>query len=169
MGLLEQLREALHALRGCEPPPALIGGLALAAHQVPRATRDIDLLVSFEDADRVDAALLTLDYACVHRSEDAANYVRGNEGLDLLYARRPIARRLLLDASQSAEARVVSVEGLVGFKLQALANAPDRVQDLLDIRALVARHRDHLDRTELRGYFDLFDRQALWQELFDER
>ena len=169
MGLLEQLREAIAALGPCDPPPALIGGLALAAHQVPRATRDIDLLVSAEDADLVDANLRKLGYTCVHRSDDAANYVRGHEGLDLLFARRPIARRLLQHASPMAEARVVSVEGLIGFKLQALANAPDRAQDLLDIRALVARHRDQLDRAELRGYFDLFDRAALWQELFDER
>jgi hypothetical protein len=169
MGLLDQLREAIAALQHCEPPPALIGGLALAAHQVPRATRDIDLLVAAEDADRIDTALRDLGYTCVHRSDDAANYLRGREGLDLLYARRPIARRLLQDASQGAEARVVSVEGLIGFKLQALANAPERLQDLLDIRALVARHRDRLDRAELRGYFDLFDRQPLWQELFDER
>ena len=38
--LIEQLREAVLALDVCEPPPALIGGLALAAHGVVRATSD---------------------------------------------------------------------------------------------------------------------------------
>ncbi len=36
-----------------ETPPALIGGLALAAHKVIRATRDVDFLVAAVDADRV--------------------------------------------------------------------------------------------------------------------
>jgi hypothetical protein len=33
--------------------------------------------------------------------------------------------------------KVVSAEGLVGFKLQAFVNDPSRTRDLEDIRALV--------------------------------
>jgi len=40
----------------------------------------------------VHDALLDLGYQCLYRSEDAANHVRGMEGLDLLYAHRPLAR-----------------------------------------------------------------------------
>jgi hypothetical protein len=76
----------------------LIGGLALAAHQVVRATRDVDFLADADDADRLHDTLLALGYRCVHRSEDAANYLRDDEGLDLLYAHRPVARRLLDEA-----------------------------------------------------------------------
>src|SRR5690606_3625955 len=43
--LLDQIREALAAFRGGTTTPALIGGLALAAHQVVRATQDVDFLV----------------------------------------------------------------------------------------------------------------------------
>ncbi len=167
--LLEQLREALTALAGCSPPPALIGGLALAAHQVPRSTRDVDLLIAAEDAERAHEALLQLRYECVHRSIDVANYRRGNEGLDLLYAHRPLARKLLRSArvAVGGDVPVVSVEGVIGFKLQALSNAPERVQDLADIRSLVARHKPALDRAELRTYFELFGRDDLWKELLD--
>ncbi len=92
--LVEQIKEALVAFAGLRTPPALIGGLALAAHNVVRATRDVDFLVDADDADRLHRRLLELGYRCIHRSADAANYLRGEEGLDLLYAHRPKYFRL---------------------------------------------------------------------------
>ena len=53
-----------------------------------------------EAADRVHEALLDLGYQCLYRSEDAVNYVRAAQGLDLLYAHRPLARRMLVQASE---------------------------------------------------------------------
>ena len=92
--LAEQIREALSMFARNDTQPALIGGLAVVAHQVIRATKDVDFLVAAETADKVHDALLNLGYQCLYRSEDAANYVRGTEGLDLLFAHRPLARRL---------------------------------------------------------------------------
>ncbi|GAB4089427.1 nucleotidyltransferase family protein [Hydrogenophaga soli] len=167
--LAEQIREALamFALSGTEP--ALIGGLAVAAHQVIRATKDVDFLVAAEAANEVHDALLNLGYQCLYRSEDAANYVRGMEGLDLLYAHRPLARRLLAQATPRetpmGRLRVISVEGLIGFKLQGFTNDATRTRDLDDIRALMQRHRPSLDMTELREYFALFNQLDLFHEL----
>jgi hypothetical protein len=90
--LAEQIREALSMFARNDTQPALIGGLAVVAHQVIRATKDVDFLVAAETADKVHDALLNLGYQCLYRSEDAANYVRGTEGLDLLFAHRPLAR-----------------------------------------------------------------------------
>ena len=167
--LVEQIKQALAAFAGCKTPPALIGGLALAAHQVVRATRDVDFLADADDADRLHGILLDLGYRCVHRSEDAANYLRDDEGLDLLYARRPIARRLLGEASERSTAlgtlRVISAEGLIGFKLQALVNNPSRTRDLDDIRALLRAQRGKLNMAEVREYFALFDRTEWLDEL----
>lgn len=167
--LVDQIKQALAAFVGCKTPPALIGGLALAAHQVVRATRDVDFLVDADDADHLHVILLGLGYRCVHRSEDAANYQRNDEGLDLLYARRPIARRLLGEASERTTAlgnlRVISAEGLIGFKLQALVNNPSRGRDLDDIRALLRAQRGKLNLTEVRDYFALFNRTELLDEL----
>lgn len=167
--LVEQIREAVAAFVGLQSQPALIGGLALAAHQVVRATRDVDFLVDADDADRLHALLLALGYRCIHRSEDAANYLRDDEGLDLLYARRPEARRLLATAQERetgmGRLRVISAEGLVGFKLQGLVNDASRTRDLDDIRALLRANRTTLDMQELRRYFALFDRERLLDEL----
>jgi len=166
-----QIQEVLASLGKVDASTALIGGLALAPYRVVRATQDVDLLTRSADADAIHAELLRLGYRCVHRSEDAANYLRGDERVDLLYARRPIAQRLLEEAGSRDTAfgpvRVVSLEGLIAFKLQGLVNDPRRTQDLEDIRALLRANRDTVDRTELRDYFRLFDREALLDELFE--
>jgi hypothetical protein len=167
--LVEQIREALSMFALAGTKPALIGGLAVVAHSVVRATKDVDFLLEAEAADQVHEALLRLGYECIYRSEDAANYVRGTEGLDLLYAHRPLARRLLAQAAERetpmGRLRVVSVEGLIGFKLQGYVNDATRARDLDDIRALIKRHRASLDMVQLREYFALFGQEELLNEL----
>ena len=170
----KQIAEVASALNAIGVPFALIGGLALASHKVIRATQDVDLLADVEKADEIDAALAKLGYSCLHRNADAdaANYARGDERIDFLFASRPIARRLL-DAAMELETtlgdlRVVSAEGLIGFKLQALVNDPRRTRDLEDIRALLRANRGALDIEELRAYFRLFDRESLLDELLRE-
>lgn len=164
-----QVQEIIAALQRAAAPYALIGGLALASHRVVRATQDVDLLVDLERANAIDAELAKLGYRCLHRSGDAANYVRGDERVDFLYAHRPLARRLLAAASELktslGDLRVIGTEGLIGFKLQGLVNDPRRTQDLEDIRALLRANRATLDMMEVREYFQLFDREALLDEL----
>ena len=170
--ILDQTREALAAFAGGKEDPALIGGLALAAHRVIRATQDVDFLVDAEDADRLHDVIIGLGYSCIHRSDDVANYVRGDEGLDLLYAHRPVARSLLAQAEERettmGRLRVISVEGLIAFKLQAHVNDPSRGRDIDDIRALLTANAGSVDLDELRQYFQLFDREGLLDELLAE-
>ena len=167
--LADQIREALTAFSDLQTEPALIGGLALAAHKVVRATRDVDFLVDADDADRLHRLLLGLGYRCLHRSADAANYLRGSDGLDVLYAHRPEARRLLAEAEPhetlAGRLRVVGAEGLIAFKLQALANDPSRGRDLEDIRQLLDSNAGTLDMGRVRRYFELFGREALFDEI----
>jgi hypothetical protein len=167
--LFEQISEALSMFARVGTRPALVGGLAVVAHNVVRATQDVDFLLEAEAADRVHDALLSHGYRCLHRSEDAANYLRGTEGLDLLYAHRPLARRLLSQAAERetpmGRLHVISVEGLIGFKLQGYVNDPTRTRDLDDIRALIQVHRESLDVPQLREYFVLFNELTLLDEL----
>ena len=167
--LLAQLEEFNAQLIACGARYALIGGMALSAHQLPRATQDIDFLLNRLDADIVDTLLISLGYQCIHRSEDAANYRRGGSAIDFIYAYRPRALALIETAQTrkigTQSLNVVTVEGLIGLKLQALTNDPRRVQDLLDIRNLIEKHRAKLDLTQLYDYFLLFDKAALYDEL----
>ncbi|MGH8289059.1 MAG: nucleotidyltransferase domain-containing protein [Steroidobacteraceae bacterium] len=168
----EQLTQVTTALREIGVRYALIGGLALAPHHVIRATQDVDLLVDALKAEEVDAKLAQLGYRCIHRSADAGNYLRADERIDLIYAHRPIAKRLLIGAAELSTSlghvRVISIEGLIGFKLQGLVNDPRRTQDREDIRALLKANRGQLDLTEVREYFELFDRVPLLDELLRE-
>ncbi|HEV2702534.1 MAG TPA: hypothetical protein VGV09_12935 [Steroidobacteraceae bacterium] len=167
-----QIAEVTTALQRIGAQYALIGGLALASHRVIRATQDVDLLTDSEKADEIEAELAKLGYRCLQRSVDAGNYSRGDERVHLLFAHRPIARRLLAQANVHStslgELRVISTEGLIGFKLQGLVNDPRRTQDLEDIRALLKVNRTRLDLAEVREYFRLFDRDSLLDELLAE-
>ena len=165
----QQIAQVVVELDHARLPFALIGGLALAAHRVVRATSDVDLLVRAEDAPQFARIVEKLGYRCLHESADAANYLRGDERLDVLLASRAIARGLLESAQARhtpfGDLRVVSAEGLIAFKLQALVNDPRRTRDLEDIRQLMRANRATLNLEQVRGYFQLFDREALLDEL----
>jgi len=168
----KQVVEVVSVLNAMGARFALIGGLALALHKVIRATQDVDLLVDAENAEEIDRALTKLGYRCLYRSAEAGNYLRGDERIDLLYASRPIARRLLTGAAGHktafGELRAIGPEGLIGFKLQGWINDPRRTQDLEDIRALLRAHRATLDMAEVREYFRLFDREPLLDEFLHQ-
>jgi hypothetical protein len=100
----QQISELALLLHDMDAPFALIGGLALASHNVVRATQDVDLLVPIEKADQIDAGLQQIGYRCLHRSENAGNYVRANRvRLDLgevreyfvLFDKEPLLDELL--------------------------------------------------------------------------
>ena len=168
----KQLEEAIVTLDGVGARFALIGGLALAPHKVVRATQDVDLLVDADLADAVDQAMVAHGYRCMHRSLDAANYVRGDQRLDFLYAHRPAARQLLQAAPELktpfGTLHVVSAEGLIAFKLQGWVNDPRRRQDLEDIRSLIRANRNTLNLIEVQGFFRLFNQETLRREILDE-
>lgn len=170
--LAGQIEEVATLLATIDAPYAVIGGLAVVSHNVVRATQDVDLLVDSDVADRLDTEMNRLGYRCIHRSRDAANYLRADQRVDFLYAHRPIARRLLASATvvvtSMGKLRVIGVEGLIGLKLQALTNDPRRSRDLEDIRALLQANRDRLNLDELREYFRLFDKETWLDELLRE-
>lgn len=170
--LLAQLKQVLQAFEVCRQPPALIGGMAVNTYNVIRATSDIDFLVAADDADRLHEALLGLGYECIYRTENVANYARDDERLDLLYAHRPYSVELLRQAESRqlaiGQLRVVSAEGLIGFKLQALHNDPARLRDEEDIRELLRMNREGLDMSQVRRYFALFDREDWLQQLLED-
>ncbi len=165
----KQLEQVIATLGSVAARFALIGGLALASHRVVRATQDIDLLTDADKADAIHRAMIGLGYRCLHRSPDAANFLRGDERVDYIFARRPAAVRMLAGApavhTVFGELRVVSAEALIGLKLQGFVNDPRRTQDLEDIRALMAANRAELEIDEVREYFRLFGRESLLDEL----
>lgn len=174
--LLRQLEEALRALSVCHQQPALIGGLAVVAHKVVRATTDVDLLVAIDDADRVHDVVIALGYQCVFRSEHAVNYKRGDERLDLIYSYPGRESATLLREAELhnlpivGKVKIISPEGLIGLKVDGyLGSKKVRTKDLEDIREILRLHHGRLDMEAVKRYFGLYtEGPALLQQILAE-
>jgi len=166
--LIQQLLAVLAAFEQQRIRYAAIGGLAVVAHGVVRATEDLDFLVDAADREALAALMTSRGFQCLHSSLDAANYASDECRVDFLFAHRPIAIELLSRATSRKvlghRIPVVDVEGIVGLKLQAYVNDPRRALDASDIRALLSLHRAEVDWSRVRSYFALFDREELFEQ-----
>lgn len=169
--LLGQLREISHALDEAGIDYALIGGVAVNSHGYVRATHDLDILSAIQDEQRLHALLMALGYETLDRRQDISSYVRGPLRLDIVHAHRPDALEMLGSASDARYAdipiRVISLEGLIGLKVQAFNDDPRRLRDLDDIMQLVRINRVDLDVAKVRAYFKLFDRETLLDDILN--
>lgn len=136
-------------------PHMLIGGLAVAVHAEPRATKDIDLsvFVAPAEARRLSEEMADLGFRAIVHGDAGPGAVirfvrRGPDGIDrwvdVLCAGTPFEEQALGRASlQRLLGRaipVVTVEDLIVFKLLA-----GRPQDWADVDALLREHSARLD------------------------
>ena len=146
MDLYEELRSIVGALDSAGVPYALVGGLAVSVYATPRATEDIDILISSGDAERAILALSPLGF----RAPGPPFAVAGGrlrivrllkfEGgdllpLDLLAPVDPALAPLLSDrVVHDLGGRPVAVVGLGSLRaLKRLRRSP---QDMVDLEAL---------------------------------
>jgi hypothetical protein len=141
----------VRALEEAEIEYALCGALALAVHGAPRATKDIDVIVRRQDADRLRAVAKETGFVF-----EALPMVFAGSGIEVqrfskLIDGRPLMLDVLwLDPSLQAiwddrqrlpwkegTLSVVSRDGLITLKLTA-----GRPQDLVDIQSLTAAETD---------------------------
>gem|GEM_PF-146357 len=162
--------------RGCAW--AVIGGVAMGFYGVVRSTVDVDLLVEGCWAPLLDEMLQDLGYRLVYRWEESSHFAPAAPGrcpLDVLHARRAHTRAMLSRARRlrlepdGPTVPVVQVEDLIGLKVQAFVNDPERRRgELVDIRALLeaaAERRAGLERGRIEEYFALFGESAELAEL----
>jgi hypothetical protein len=156
---------------------ALIGGLALAAQGVVRATQDIDFLVESRSSDAVDGILRDFGYSALHRSDNSANYAGSDPAagrVDFLFARRRYALAMLHRAQNRpvlgrSALRVVDPADLIGLKVQSSTNDSRRLRgDMEDVVRLLKQHASAIDLQRVREYFRLFDREAELDALLAE-
>ncbi|MGH1468881.1 MAG: hypothetical protein ACRBBP_08395 [Bdellovibrionales bacterium] len=158
MNLIESLNLVTTSLSKECIKHALIGGLALAAHGVVRATVDIDLLIDGDDKDAVKTVLFNLGFSIFHETDEILQ-LSGPAQLDIILANRPLSKNLLNQAKSYNDfpLPVVSAEGLIGLKIQAYKNDPKReLQDKADIQALLTQNQN-LDFSKIKEYADLFN------------
>ena len=153
----------------------LIGGFALGALGVVRATVDLDFLVHQNDMAKVDAIMKSHGYKCVYKSENVSQYVSPLKifgEIDFLHAFREISVKMLGRAKEldifegELKIKVLRPEDIIGLKVQAAANDSQRMpQEYLDIETLMARYGKGLDWESIESYFSLFELKEKFLEL----
>lgn len=136
-------------------PHALVGGLAVGLHGHPRATKDVDFMVS-------DEAFETTEPLLTYRAELTDAVTVGVVDLLAVPPRRP-ALRAALELPARGAIPVIDVPGLVLMKLDA-----GRPQDIADVHALLdaGASADAVGSYLVRAAPDLADRFAA---LLDQR
>jgi len=145
---------------------ALIGGFALGAWGIPRATMDLDFLIHKEDLNKLDKILTKMGYKLRFRSENVSQYKSNKKDLgtlDFLHAFRKISLQMLARAESKEvqkgklNIRLASPEDIVGLKIQAMANDPRRkLKELADIEAILRLYKKKINWKLIQEYFQLF-------------
>ena len=140
---------------------ALIGGFALHAAGYHRATGDIDFLVNAEDAVVAKKIFMAMGYQVLFENENVLNLAAPEQligGVDILWARRKYTLDMLDRAvSDAGGIPVIRPEGIIGLKVQAIANDPDRLaRDMADIEWLLRMKFNTMDTALIREYFEVF-------------
>ena len=138
--LIDTVKRVLRALDENQIPYAVIGGLAIAHHAVPRLTQDLDLIVLQEDTGKVRALFPN----CYQRGTAVVEvYQIEGTRVDILPAKLLYQRAVLKNAGpgdvQGTPAKIASVRDLLLLKMFAAPNRPE----------LLARRLDEADITSL--------------------
>lgn len=161
---LKDLFIAVHkALETAHVEHALIGAFAMAHYGIQRATGDIDFLIDEATGKNALKALEKLGFKIFHETDEVLQ-LEGPGSVDFLLAKRPLSRKMLKDAQiiQPFNIKCVSIEGLIGLKIQAYHNDKKReLQDKADILSLIEHHpKMHWD--QVKQYADLFN---AWEDI----
>lgn len=154
---------------------ALIGGYAVGLWGVARGTVDMDFLIMRDDLDKLDHIMDSLGYQLHHRSENVSQYSATQALLgefDFLHAFRPHALAMLERAvektvfTEQLRVKVLLPEDLIGLKIQAVANNPDReLGDMYDVEELMRLNGKNMDWQLIEEYFEIFEMLELFNKL----
>jgi predicted nucleotidyltransferase len=146
---------------------ALMGGFAMGAYGIVRATTDLDFLIATDDLDAVKKIMRDHGYRCIYESENVAQFASDLKpfgAVDFLLAFRPVSKKMLERKKDvpvfegELMLSVLAPEDIIGLKIQSLVNNPERKErDEGDIKAIMAHFGVHLDWNLLREHFLLFD------------
>ncbi|MBU1125445.1 MAG: nucleotidyltransferase [Candidatus Omnitrophica bacterium] len=174
MDFRETLKTLVKEFKESDIRYALIGGFAVGILGVPRATLDLDFLILNEQWPQVDTIMKELGYECRHKSEDVSQYVSAVKlfgEVDFIHAFRKVSKSMLARAIEKEafggelKICVLKPEDIIGLKLQALANDPQREnREYADIEALLESCRATLDWPLLAEYFSLFEQEEAFNK-----
>jgi hypothetical protein len=135
----------------------VVGGVALAAYGLPRATVDLDFVVEAHAQDDLIQFLESQGYQTLHRSShEHPEPSRGR--VDVVYVRGETSEELfagcrVLRGPGGKDIPVPRPEHISAMKVVAMKNDPSRIfQEMADVRFLLSL--PGVDRREIEGYFE---------------
>lgn len=146
MNIFEEFRKIVKAIEANNLEYALVGGVALAFHDQPRFTKDIDLLLIPDDIDNLSDVLSKLDFFVsatpwTFKNTDMTLHrfikIVGDDHLqlDVLTANSERSQQIIQNAlnaeSEYGTVRVASIEDLIWMKRKRNSD-----QDQVDIKML---------------------------------
>lgn len=156
----------------------LIGGFALGALGIPRATIDLDFLIHKDDLPKVNEIMEATGYECRYKSENVSQYVSLLKSLgyvDFLHAFKKSSVGMLERTKEfslfdeKTKIKVLQPEDIIGLKVQAAANDAERLpQEYVDIEAIMERYGERLNWKLIEEYFKLFKEQERFKKLKDK-
>jgi len=152
--LIQTVKRVLETLERNQVSYAVIGGLAVSHHAVPRFTHDVDLMVRAEDMGRIRS----LFPGCYQRGTAVVEvYDIDGTRVDFMPAKLRYEREVLAQAQpgeiEGTPARISSVRDLILLKLFAASSRPllgDRKQDEADITRLLEMNKRTITPAEIR-------------------
>lgn len=154
---------------------ALIGGFAMGFFGVLRTTVDLDFLINRQNMNIVERILKKFGYKCVYKTENVSQFVSNLTifgEIDFIHAFRKISKTMLARALDmkvldgKVNLKVLIPEDIIGLKVQAIANNPERgTQDMSDIEAIIKHNMDTLDWNLIEEYFLLFSKKKEFMNL----
>lgn len=152
-------------------PHLVVGGLAMHAWGLSRATRDVDFVVPRVAQGRVVDHALGEGFETLHLSAGYSNHYRETDGAraDFMYVDDETAAKLFASAVErpiigDLRIAVPSPEHMIAMKLAAIRNdSSRRFRDLEDIGHLM--RLDVVDRAAVRDFFERYGMLADFDEL----
>jgi len=150
----------------------MAGAVALHAHGLTRATRDLDLIVEEKGRAPLLAHLKSIGYELLHESPGFSNHLHSQARwgrLDFIYVEEPtssvlFSRSTTMEIFPGISALVPRPEHLAAMKVQAMKEDPARtLKDLTDIESLIAL--PGVDEQEIRRYFERHGLAAKYEQL----
>ncbi|MBI2646681.1 MAG: hypothetical protein HYW85_06625, partial [Deltaproteobacteria bacterium] len=142
MNLKELLVSVHAALQDAHIEHALIGAFAMAHYGIQRATGDIDFLIDEIDKKNTVITFEKLGFKIFHQTDEIIQF-EGPGSIDFLLAKRELSLKMLQEAKviKPFNIKCISIEGLIGLKIQAYNNDPKReFQDKADILSLIEQY-----------------------------
>jgi len=154
---------------------ALIGGFAMGALGIMRATVDLDFLVHRDDLNQIEQIMSTHPYRCVYKTDNVSQYVSDLNPfgqIDFIHAFRRISLSMLKRATHipvydgNFAIPVLAPEDIIGLKVQSSSNDPLRENlEAADIQLILEHYSSTIDWERLREYFQLFGRENDYEAL----